>query len=92
MLESKERIEKLYKEIGNSTISDLYMYSCLLSSGFDKDTSYKLIPTLTDLWLKDENNCCISTLSDMLFDVYDQVNLDKISTRELLIVMYNYYY
>ena len=35
-------IEKLYNDLGNK-IDTLYYYSCLLTSGFDKDTAYKNI-------------------------------------------------
>ena len=63
------------------------MLSCLKASGFDKDKAYLLIPTLNNLWLKDENNYSLSKLSDMLYNVYDE-DIFELTTRELLQVMY----
>lgn len=87
---SKEEMEKLYEELGYEKIDDLYFYNCLLISGFDKDTSYDLISLLRELWLKDETNTCISTLSDMLYDIYDEnkSNIKNKSARELLVEMF----
>ena len=86
----KEEIEKLYEELGNNKIDDLYMYSCLLLSGFEKDKAYKLIPLLRELWLKDENNTSIGMLSDMLCEIYDDDMLE-LTPREILIEMYRNY-
>jgi len=83
----KEEFMKLYDELGWSKVDDLYHYSCLLASGFDKDKAYELISLLNDLWLKDENNYSISKLSDMLYEVYDDIE-DDMSTREILELMY----
>lgn len=87
---SKEEMEKLYEELGYEKVDDLYFYNCLLISGFDKDTSYDLINLLRELWLKDETNTCISTLSDMLYDIYDENknNIKNKSARELLVEMF----
>lgn len=86
----KKELEKVYNELGESKIDELYYYSCLLTSGFNKDLAYKLIGTLKSLWLKDENNYSISKLSDMLFNVYDEIdNIDDLTDRELLYEMYN---
>lgn len=86
----KLEIEKLYNELGYTKIDDLYTYSCLLCSGFEKDTAYELISLLNDLWIKDENNYSISKLSDMLYDIYDDYKdeLEDMSTCEILILMY----
>ena len=80
----KEDFVKLYEELGWSKVNDLYMYSCLLTSGFDKEKAYDLISLLDDLWLKDENGTSISTISDALYDNYKHLDLDNMSTREIL--------
>lgn len=80
----KEDFVKLYEELGWSKVNDLYMYSCLLTSGFDKEKAYDLISLLDDLWLKDENGTSISTISDALYDNYKYLDLDNMSTREIL--------
>lgn len=86
----KKELKKVYNELGESKIDELYYYSCLLSSGFDKDTAYKLIGTLRSVWLKDENDYSISKLSDMLFNVYDEIDdINDLTDRELLYEMYN---
>ena len=86
----KEEFMKLYDELGWSKVDDLYHYSCLLESGFNKDKAYELISLLNDLWLKDENNFSISKLSDMLYDIYDDIEdeINELSTREVLELMY----
>ena len=80
----------LHNQLGWEQIGYLYDYDCLLTSGFDEDTAYDLIKTLEDLWLKDENNYSISKLSDMLYNIYDDIKDDikNLSTRELLVEMY----
>lgn len=86
----KEEVEKIYKELGWCKIDDLYHYSCLLTSGFDKEQAYNLMNLLNELWLKDENDTSISKLSDMLYNIYDNIK-DKINdmrTREILVKMY----
>lgn len=80
----KEDFVKLYEELGWSKVNDLYMYSCLLTSGFDKEKAYDLISILDDLWLKDESGASISTISDALYDNYKDLDLDNMSTREIL--------
>lgn len=80
----KEDFVKLYEELGWSKVNDLYMYSCLLTSGFDKEKAYDLISLLDDLWLKDESGASISTISDALYDNYKDLDLDNMSTREIL--------
>lgn len=84
----KKEIEKLYTELGYCKIADLYTYNCLLLSGFDKDTAYDLISLLNDLYIKDENNYSIGKLSDMLYNVYDDYDIEDMATRELLTLMY----
>lgn len=84
ILIKKEDFMKLYEELGWSKVNDLYMYSCLITSGFDKDTAYDLISLLDDLWLKDESNTSISTISDALYDNYEYLDIDNMSTREIL--------
>ena len=85
---SKKEFIKLYEDLTWSKVNDLYMYSCLTTSGFDKDKAYDLISLLDDLWLKDENETSISMLSDMLFDKYEDLDLDNMSTREILMELY----
>lgn len=80
----KENFMKLYEELTWSKVNDLYMYSCLITSGFDKDTAYDLISLLDDLWLKDEGNTSISTISDALYDNYEILDIDNMSSREIL--------
>lgn len=86
---NKEEFIKLYKELGNCKIDDLYHFSCLIGSGFDEDTAYENINLLNDLWLKDENDLSISKLSDMLYSVYDEID-EEMSTREILLYLYDY--
>lgn len=65
----KDFIE-LYNELGNNKIEELYMFSCLKTSGFNDELGQKLIPLLRDLWLDDMACRCISQLSDNLYEVY----------------------
>ena len=87
---TKEDFMKLYDELGWTKIEDLYNYSCLITSGFEKDKAYELKDLLNELWLKDENNYSISKLSDMLYDIYDNIEdgIDEMATREVLREMY----
>ena len=87
---NKEEFINLHDRLGWEQIEYLYNYDCLLTSGFDKDTAYDLIKTIEDLWLKDENNYGISKLSDMLYNIYDDVkdDIEDLSARELLVKMY----
>jgi hypothetical protein len=81
---NKKEFIKLYEDLTWSKVNDLYMYSCLVTSGFDKDTAYDLISLLDDLWIKDESNTSISTISDALYENYDYLDIDNMSTREIL--------
>lgn len=87
---NKEEMEKLYEELGWCKIDDLYNYSCLLTSGFDKEQAFELKSLLNELWLKDENDTSISKLSDMLYNIYEDIEdrIDDMRTREILIEMY----
>lgn len=87
----KKEIERLYEELGYNKIDELYNYSCLLTSGFDKEQAYNLIGLLNDLWLDDENNYSISKLSDMLYDIYDCIEdrIDDMDTSDILLEMYD---
>lgn len=84
----KEDFIRLYEKLTWSKVNDLYMYSCLITSGFDKDTAYSLISLLDDLWLKDDNNTSASMLSDLLFDKYEDLDINNMSTREILTKLY----
>lgn len=87
---SRQEIETLYEELKDEKIDILYFYSCLLSSGFNKDNAFNLIYTLKELWLKDEYEYTISKLSDMLFNIYEDIsgNLMDLTTNEILELMY----
>lgn len=89
---NRDEMEKLYKEVGEENVDNLYAYSCLLASGFDKEQAFNLFNLLIDLWLKDENNYGLSKLSDMLYDIYDNIkdNINDMYVREILIKMYQY--
>ena len=79
---NREEMEKLYKEVGEENIDNLYAYSCLLASGFNKEQAFNLFGLLIDLWLKDENNYGLSKLSDMLHRIYNNIknNINDIRT------------
>ena len=85
-------MEKLYKEVGEENIDNLYAYSCLLASGFNEEQAFNLFGLLIDLWLKDENNYGLSKLSDMLHRIYNNIedNINDMCVREILIKMYQY--
>lgn len=89
---NREEMEKLYKEVGEENIDNLYAYSCLLTSGFDEEQAFNLFGLLIDLWLKDENNYGLSKLSDMLHRVYNNIedNINDMCVKEILIKMYQY--
>ena len=87
---NKEEIERLYDELGWYNIDDLYNYSCLLTSGFDKEQAFEFKGLLNELWLKDENDTSISKLSDMFYNIYEEIEdkIDNMGTREILVKMY----
>lgn len=87
---NKEEIERLYDELGWYKIDDLYNYSCLLTSGFDKEQAFEFKDLLNELWLKDENDTSISKLSDMFYNIYEEIEdkIDNMGTREILVKMY----
>lgn len=86
----KEEFMKLYDELGWVKVDELYHYNCLITSGFDKEQAYNLKGLLNELWLKDENNYSISKLSDMLYNIYDDIkdDIEEMATREILLEMY----
>ena len=80
-----ERIKELYQSLDDSTITDLYMYSCLIASGFNEEKATELLPLLKEIWLKDETDKEISSLSDSLFEAYkNDVKIKELSPREIL--------
>ncbi len=89
---NKEEVVKLFDELGHSKIDELYYYSCLIASGFDKDTAYENIYLLDGLFRKDENNTSISNISDMLYNAWGKADFDEMSTREILSFIYRYEY
>ena len=82
---NKNEIIKLFEYLGEQNVDDLYHYGCLKLSGFDEDKSYELIPLLKELWLKDENDASISTISDALYDNFEDLDLENMTAREILI-------
>ena len=89
---NREEMEQLYKEVGAEKIDELYAYSCLLASGFEKEQAFNLFGLLIDLWLKDENDYGLSKLSDMLYTIYDdpEDNIKNMSVRDIFLKMYQY--
>ncbi len=90
-MEDKKVLDEIIEEYGEDTIDDLYEYICLKASGFNDEVAYDLIPLLEDLYLTDENDLCISQLSDRLYYLCEDEEedfLDKLSTREILLKMY----
>ena len=80
-----EKIKELYQNLDDSTITDLYMYSCLIASGFNEEKATELLPLLKEIWLKDETDKGISSLSDSLFEAYkNDVKIKELSSREIL--------
>ena len=89
---TKEEIERLYNELDWKKINDLYFYSCLLTSDFDKDKAYDYIDKLKYVYYKDVNNCSIAQLSDMLYYVDKHYDIKNIPGIELLLLMYKHEY
>lgn len=87
----KIEMENWYNKLGSTQITKLYAYNCLIESGFDKEQAFNLYELLYELWLKDENDYGFSKLSDMLYNVYNDIkdNINNLSTRDILITMYN---
>lgn len=82
---NKEEVLKLYDEIGSYFISELYRYSCLRLAGFDKDVAYDLTYLLGDLYIADETNTSISRLADLLYEKIDDLDINKLTPREILV-------
>lgn len=83
-MEKMEEFVKLYEELGDTKIDNLYFYSCLKCSGFKDENAYKLIDVLKELWVKDETNTSISSLSDMLYENYEDLDIENMTAREIL--------
>lgn len=84
----KDFIE-LYNELGDNKIEELYMFSCLKTSGFNDEMSYNLISQLRELWLDDSACRCISQLSDNLYALYENSDykesfVDDMATYDIL--------
>lgn len=86
---NKTEFLKEYYRLGESMCDELYLFSCLKLSGFDDDNAYSLIGTLRELYLKDETNTTISTISDLLYEKIDTIDFDNQSTREILMILFN---
>lgn len=83
----KEKFIDTYNNNKNE-IQKLYTFGCLVSSGFDNDKAYELKDLLLKLWLKDSNCSSISTLSDMLYENYDKLDIKNMSLWDMLEIMY----
>jgi len=82
-MNKSELINEYYK-IGNRGCDELYLFSCLKLSGFNDNKAYDLINLLNNLWLKDETNTPISTLSDLLYENIENIDTETMTTREIL--------
>lgn len=84
-----EELLQLRRDLGSKKISDLYMYDCLITSGFTNKRAYPLISVLDELWMDDPNCQCISGLSDELYRLEEEgVDIDNLSSYELLDLIY----
>ena len=85
---SKEEFIKTYNDLtaqDNLMVDKLYMFSCLKCSGFEDNKAYELVGLLNELWLKDETNTSISSLSDMLYENYEDLDIENMTAREILV-------
>lgn len=85
---NKEEFIKTYNDLtaqDNLIIDKLYMFSCLKCSGFEDNKAYELVGLLNELWLKDETNTSISLLSDMLYENYEDLDIENMTAREILV-------
>ena len=85
---NKDEFIKTYNDLterDNLMIDKLYMFSCLKCSGFEDDKVYELVGLLNELWLKDETDTSISKLSDMLYENYEDLDIENMTTREILV-------
>lgn len=84
---NKEDFIKVYNNLtaqDNLMVDKLYMFSCLKCSGFEDNKAYELVGLLNELWLKDETNTSISSLSDMLYENYEDLDIENMTAREIL--------
>ena len=85
---NKEEFIKTYNDLtakDNLMVDKLYMFSCLKCSGFEDSKAYELVGLLNELWLKDETNTSISLLSDMLYENYEDLDIENMTAREILV-------
>lgn len=85
---NKEEFIKTYNDLtaqDNLMVDKLYMFSCLKCSGFEDNKAYELVGLLNELWLKDETNTSISLLSDMLYENYEDLDIENMTAREILV-------
>lgn len=85
---NKEDFIKTYNDLtaqDNLMVDKLYMFSCLKCSGFEDNKAYELVGLLNELWLKDETNTSISLLSDMLYENYEDLDIENMTAREILV-------
>lgn len=86
---SKTEFLKEYYKLGETMCDNLYLFSCLKLSGFDDDQAYHLIGTLRELYLKDETNTSISTISDLLYENFDTIDFNNQTIRKILTILFN---
>lgn len=86
---NKTEFLKEYYKLGETMCDNLYLFSCLKLSGFDDDKAYELVGTLRELYLKDETNTAISTISDLLYENFNSIDFNNQSIREILITLFN---
>lgn len=86
-MNKEEFIKDYYKLTAqdNLMVDKLYMFSCLKCSGFEDNKAYELVGLLNELWLKDETNTSISSLSDMLYENYEDLDIENMTAREILV-------
>jgi len=85
---NKEEFIKTYNDLtaqDNLMVDKLYMFSCLKCSGFEDNKAYELVGLLNELWLKDETDTSISLLSDMLYENYEDLDIENMTAREILV-------
>ncbi len=85
---NKEDFIKTYNDLtaqDNLMVDKLYMFSCLKCSGFEDNKAYELVGLLNELWLKDETDTSISLLSDMLYENYEDLDIENMTAREILV-------
>lgn len=91
---SKEEFLKLYDQIGESSITSLYVFSKLMKETKDKELSYELTGILTYLIIFTEKelkvNCNINNLCKKLISTY-KVKGNKIHNLSMIEILKEVY-